>query len=51
MFKYLISKPIQRKQYKPLAECIVSDQVSPDKISWYFKDTKFYQWYIKNKRV
>ena len=51
MFKFLISKPIKRKQYKPLAECIVSDQVSPDSISWYFEDTKFKQWYIKNKRV
>ena len=49
MFKFLISKPIKRKQYKPLAECIVSDQVSSDSISWYFEDTKFKQWYIKNK--
>ena len=52
MFKYLISKPIKKNQtYQERLECILSGQVSSNTIAFYFKNKKFYQWYIKNKRI
>ena len=45
-----IDKELEKKDYKKIAECIISGQVPPNGIVWYFNDKKFYQWYTKNYR-
>ena len=40
---------IKKKDYEAIYDCIVSDQVSPDRINNYFQDKKFYK-YWKNRR-
>ena len=43
-----MSKKLKKSEYENVAECIVSDQVSPDRIANYFKDKEFYKYYKKN---
>ena len=43
--------PIKKKDYKSIAECITSDQVSPSTIALCFMDKKFYKYYTKNRRI
>ena len=43
--------PIKKKDYKSIAECITSDQVSANTIALYFNDKKFYKYYTKNRRI
>ena len=43
--------PIKKKDYKSIAECITSDQVSANTIALYFNDKKFYKYYKKNRRI
>jgi len=42
---------IKKKDYKLIAECITSDQVSSNAIAFYFKNKKFKQYYKKNRRI
>ena len=42
---------IKKKDYKSMAECITSDQVSANTIALYFNDKKFYKYYTKNRRI
>ena len=42
----MLSK-IKKEDYQSLADCIRSDQVSPNHIAEYFSDKKFYKWYKK----
>ena len=42
---------IKKKNYKSIAECITSDQVSANTIALYFNDKKFYKYYITNRRI
>jgi len=43
--------PIEKKDYKSIAECITSDQVSPSAMALCFMDKKFYKYYTKNRRI
>lgn len=43
-----MSKKLKKSEYEEVAECIVSDQVSSDRIVNYFKDKEFYKYYKKN---
>ena len=45
-----MTKAVEKKNYKKVAECIISGQVPPDEIVWYFNDEKFYKRYSKNYR-
>ena len=45
-----MAKELKKKDYKNIADCIISGQVPSDEIVWYFNDEKFYQWYTKNYR-
>jgi len=38
---------IKEKDYKYIYDCIVSEQVSPDRIAKYFEDKKFLKYWRK----
>jgi hypothetical protein len=38
---------IKKQAYADLGECIVTDQVAPQKVALYFKDKDFLRWYQK----
>ena len=48
--EFLMVKEVKRKDYKKIADCIISDQVPSDEVVWYFNDKKFYKWYTKHYR-
>jgi len=45
----MAKEKLHKKDYESIYDCIVSDQVSPDRINNYFQDKKFYK-YWKNRR-
>ena len=38
-----MAKELKKKDYKNIADCIISGQVPSDEIVWYFNDKKFDQ--------
>jgi len=40
---------MNKKDFESLYDCIVTGQVSPDRIAEYFKDKKFYQYWKKRQ--
>jgi spermidine synthase len=40
---------IKEENYEEIYDCIVTDQVPPDKIAEYLADEKFYKYYIKRR--
>jgi len=43
-----MDKELKKKDYKNIADCIISGQVPSADIACYFNDNKFYQWYKKH---
>ena len=41
-------KKLKKSEYENVAECIVSDQVTPQDVAEYFEDKKFYKFYKEN---
>ena len=48
--EFLMVKEVKRKDYKNIAECILSGQVPSNDIAFYFKNKKFEQSYTKHYR-
>lgn len=42
--------PIRKHEYEGIAECILTDQVSPRLIAEYFEDKPFFEWFKKTHR-
>ena len=42
---------IKKEQYEDIYDCIVSDQVSPDRMAEYLEDMEFYKYYIKRRTL
>ena len=40
---------IKKSEYENLYDCIRTDQVPPDQVSYWFSDEKFLKWY-RNQR-
>lgn len=38
------------EQYQKIADCIVSDQMPPNRIAEWFANSKFYAWFKKRYR-
>lgn len=41
----------KKEQYEDIYDCIVTDQVSPDRIAKYLEDMEFYKYYIKRRTL
>ena len=46
-----VKKATKIADFEALYECIVSDQVSPDRIAEYLKDKSFYKYWRKRNEV
>jgi len=42
---------IKKEQYEDIYDCIVTDQVSPDRTAEYLEDMEFYKYYIKRRAL
>ena len=47
-----IKKPkIKKDEYSNLYHCILTDQVPPDQIAYWFSDKNFFKWYKKQEKL
>lgn len=44
-------KKVEEKDYEDIYDCIVTDQVSPDRQAEYLEDMGFYKYYIKRRTM
>jgi spermidine synthase len=42
---------VDKKDYEDIYDCIVTDQVSPDRQAEYLEDMEFYKYYIKRRTL
>ena len=42
---------LKKEQYENIYDCIVSDQVPPNKMAEYLEDMSFYKYYIKRRTL
>ena len=46
----MTKKPnIKKDEYSNLYDCILTDQVPPDQVAYWFSDEKFFNWYKKQR--
>ena len=44
-------RKVNKKEYEDIYDCIVTDQVSPDRTAEYLEDMEFYKYYIKRRTL
>ena len=42
---------LKKEEYEDIYDCIVTDQVSPDRTAEYLEDKDFYRYYIKRRTL
>ena len=42
---------LKKEEYQDIYDCIVSDQVPPNKMAEYLEDMSFYKYYIKRRTL
>jgi len=42
---------LKKEEYEDIYDCIVTDQVSPDRTAKYLEDKDFYRYYIKRRTL
>ena len=46
-----MDKKLKKEEYEDIYDCIVTDQVSPDRTAQYLDDMDFYKYYIKRRTL
>lgn len=42
---------LKKEDYEDIYDCIVTDQISPDRQAEYLEDMEFYKYYIKRRTM
>jgi len=47
----MLKEKVNKDKYEDIYDCIVTDQVSPDRPAEYLEDMEFYKYYIKRRTL